>query len=155
MGQTEHQNGLSRMSESDYRTLAEFRRQLRRYLATVTENARAAGLTHHQHQALLTIRGGFPGRKEISIGEMAEHLFIKNHSAVELVARLEQAGLVRRARSPQDRRRVLVSMTGEGEAVLERLAEASFIELRAFSGVMSDLVQRLAEFEARSAEASR
>ncbi|HEY8571610.1 MarR family winged helix-turn-helix transcriptional regulator [Phenylobacterium sp.] len=135
------------LSDEDYRTLAGFRRQLRRYLAAVTENARQAGLTHHQHQALLAIRGEYPERREVTVGELAGNLLIKHHSAVELVARLEQAGLVRRDRDPENRRRALVSITPGGEDVLERLAEASFRELRAFSGVMGDLVRRLTEFE--------
>lgn len=137
------------MTDTDYESLAAFRHALRRYLSAVTANAQAAGLTHHQHQALLSIRGGYPGRQTISIGELADHLLIKNHTAVELVARLEKADLIRRERAPEDRRRVLVSITPAGERVLERLAESSFHELRLVSGVMSNMVSRLGEFEAK------
>jgi len=136
-----------RLSEEDYRSLAAFRHAIRRYLSTVSANAAAAGLTHQQHQALLSIRGAYPGRQQISVGELAEHLLIRNHSAVELADRLVEAGLVWRAPSASDRRKVLLSITPKGEATLERLAEASFRELRLLSGVLSAVVERVNEFE--------
>ncbi len=76
------------LSRSDYEGLAAFRHALRRFLAVAEARARDAGLTAQQHQALLSIKAGFPGREEVSIGDLAEHLLLRNHSAVGLVERL-------------------------------------------------------------------
>ena len=61
----------------------------------VGDQARAAGLTPAQHQLLLAVRGhdGDP-----TIGDVAEHLMLRHHSAVELVDRAERAGLLAAAR---------------------------------------------------------
>jgi DNA-binding MarR family transcriptional regulator len=56
---------------------------------------------------------------------------LKHHSAVELVDRLEQRGYVRRTRSREDRRQVLVSLLPRGEKVLERVVQQRISELRA------------------------
>jgi DNA-binding MarR family transcriptional regulator len=89
------------LSETEYQTLAEFRYMLRRFLNRSAAAARSANLTPHQHQALLAIRGY--GGGSISIGELAEKLMVKHHSAGELVERLLQAGLVERRADSADR----------------------------------------------------
>ena len=61
----------------------------------------------------------------------AERLALKHHSAVELLDRLEQRGLVRRTRSKEDRRQVLVSLLPRGEKLLERVVQQRIGELRA------------------------
>ncbi|MBS0332480.1 MAG: MarR family transcriptional regulator [Proteobacteria bacterium] len=124
-----------RLTLDDYHQLAAFRLALRRFLSLTDANARKAGLTPQQHQALLSIKGAHPARQEISIGELADHLLLKNHSAVELVDRLSKAGLVSRAPSPEDRRRVLLRVTPQGEALLEAVSSASLVELRASTGL--------------------
>src|SRR5262249_16401756 len=111
----------SRISLHDYRALAEFRYQLRRFLSFSNEAARAAGLEPRQHQLLLAVKG-MPGGVEATVGTLAERLQTQHHSTVELVDRMESRGLVRRLRSTDDRRRVLVSLTTRGEAVLARLS---------------------------------
>jgi DNA-binding MarR family transcriptional regulator len=58
----------------------------------------------------------------MSIGELADALLIKNHSAVGLVARLVERGLVRRSASDADRRRVLLTLEPNGEEVLARIS---------------------------------
>jgi DNA-binding MarR family transcriptional regulator len=88
------------LSKADYEGLAAFRKALRRFLAVSEAGARAVGLTPQQHQALLSIKAGFPGRDEVSIGDLADHLLLRNHSAVGLVGRLVKAGLVQREPSP-------------------------------------------------------
>jgi DNA-binding MarR family transcriptional regulator len=133
------------LSRTDYEGLAAFRHALRRFLAFSEANARAAGLTAQQQQALLSIKGGYPGRDEITIGELADHLLLKNHSAVELVDRLVKAGFVTRSRSPQDHRRICVRITPAGEVVLGRLAGANLAELRASARLMSGFLDSLGE----------
>jgi DNA-binding MarR family transcriptional regulator len=62
---------------------------------------------------------------------------------VELVGRLEKAGLTSREVDPQDRRRVLISLTDKGEGVLAALSANNLRELRliapAFSGLLGQL----------------
>lgn len=113
----------------DYRALAEFRYQIRRFLNFSEGAARAAGLEPQQHQTLLAIKGMPEGRTG-TIGFLAERLQIRHHSAVELANRLERHGLLRRIRSKIDRRQVRVELTPRGEKILQRLSVANQSELR-------------------------
>ncbi|MBS0362783.1 MAG: MarR family transcriptional regulator [Proteobacteria bacterium] len=140
------------MTPEDYHELAAFRLALRRFVSLADSNARQVGLTPQQHQALLSIKGAHPGRQEISIGELADHLLLKNHSAVELADRLVKAGLVARAPSPIDRRRVLLSVTAQGEALLDRVSAASLAELQASSEIMRALTTITGGREASSTD---
>jgi len=119
----------TRVSLSDYRALADFRYQLRRFLRFSTQAARAAGLEPQQHQLLLAIKG-MPDGVEATVGTLAERLQTRHHSTVELVDRMERRGLVRRLRSAGDRRRVLVSLTARGETLLARLSAVNRAEVR-------------------------
>lgn len=119
----------SSLTKTDYETLAEFRYALRLFLHFSEEAATAAGLSPQQHQALLGIQG-FPGRDRISIGELAERLQIKHHSAVGLVDRLEKEGWVKRLASPDDARKVLIVVTARGLRLLATLSSAHRQELR-------------------------
>jgi DNA-binding MarR family transcriptional regulator len=62
--------------------------------------------------------------------ELAERLHLKHHSAVGLVDRLVRRGLVRRRRAAEDARRVEVSLTTRGEALIARLSAIHRDELR-------------------------
>lgn len=124
------------LTYADYQGLAAFRHALRRFLAFSEARAREVGLTPQQHQALLSIKGGYPGRAEISIGELSRHLLIKNHSAVELVDRLVKAGLVTRRPAADDRRRIEVAITDKGEDLLRRVSDANLRELAAAAPLM-------------------
>jgi DNA-binding MarR family transcriptional regulator len=135
----------TRLRLADYHRLAAFRLSLREFLAKTEANARSVGLTPQQHQALLSIKGGYPGKETISISELADHLLIKNHSAVELVSRLVKAGLVAREPSIEDRRTICVRITAKGEEMLGDLSQASLEELATSAQVMRSLVAGLEE----------
>ena len=104
----------------EYRDLAEFRYQIRRFLHFSEEHVRARGVEPQQHQLLLAIKG-LPGGRLATIGELAGRLQLKHHSAVELVDRMERQGLVARRAGEQDRRQVLVALTRSGSSLLRRL----------------------------------
>jgi DNA-binding MarR family transcriptional regulator len=106
----------------DYAALARFRLELRRFLAFSERASRAAGLEPQQHQLLLALRGFASPDRAPTIGEIAEWLLIQHHSAVELVDRAVARGLVARQQDPADRRRVLVELTSEGDALLVQLS---------------------------------
>ncbi len=117
------------LSASDYQALAEFRFQLRTFLAFASDAAQQAGLAPQQHQALLVIKG-YAGTEEPTIGYLAERLLIRHHSAVGLVDRLAKAGYLKRNAGASDRRQVTLSLTAKGETVLAQLAAASRNELK-------------------------
>jgi DNA-binding MarR family transcriptional regulator len=121
---------LDRVTDSDYQALAEFRHQIRRFLHFSEQAVRAAGLEPQQHQLLLALRGLPHTGEAPSIGLVAERLQIQHHSAVELIDRLVDRGLVGRSRAPSDRRQALVHLTPRGEAELEKLATCHLAELR-------------------------
>lgn len=105
----------------DYRALAEFRHQLRIFLAFSETNARRAGLTSQQYQALLTIKG-FGREGAMFVGELARLLLIKHHTAGELIARMAKSGLLTRNVDVNDNRRALVTLTKKGMLRLEKVA---------------------------------
>jgi DNA-binding MarR family transcriptional regulator len=109
------------IQDEDYRALAEFRYQLRRFLRFSEQAARGAGLEPQQHQLLMAVKG-LPLDKKPTIGVIAERMQLEHHSTVELIDRLEEKGLVRRYRDKLDRRQVLIRVT---PAALEVLAELS------------------------------
>jgi len=117
------------IAKPHYEALAALRHALRRFLSFSQEAARGAGLTPQQHQALLAIKG-FSGRDYVSVGELAESLQLRHHSAVGLVDRLVVRNLLRRVRSRIDRRRAEVRLTGRGEKILERLSAVHLQEIR-------------------------
>jgi DNA-binding MarR family transcriptional regulator len=114
--------------EVDYVALSEFRYQIRRFLEFSQQAAKAVGLTAQQHQALLTIKG-FPSGAAVAVGDLAERLRIRHHSAVELVDRLAKAGLVLRRVDADNQRRVLLSLTEQAETCLAELSAAHLDEL--------------------------
>jgi DNA-binding MarR family transcriptional regulator len=114
---------------SDYQALGELRYQIRRFLHFSEQASRSVGLEPRQHQLLLALKGLPPGMRP-RIGELAERLQIRHHSAVELVNRLARGGYVRRKRGQQDRREVLLELTAKGEKVLRELSLHHRAELR-------------------------
>jgi len=131
------------LSKADYEALAALRYTLRLFLRFSEDAATAAGLAPQQHQALLAIKG-FPGREQITIGELAERLQIQHHSAVGLVNRLVAEKHVAREASPEDRRKVLVALTPRGERLLAKLSAAHREELRRIGPGFRDLLDRIA-----------
>lgn len=131
-----------RVTVKDYETLAAFRRELRRFLAFSEEAARASGLTAQQHQAILAIKG-HAGAGPMTVGELADHLFVRHHSAVELVDRLAKAGLVLRMDSADDRRRVGLVLTPKAGETLAELSAIHLEELKQSRTLLMQLLERL------------
>lgn len=130
------------LDDVDYARLLEFRDGLRRFLRWSEEQAKEVGLTSPQHQLLLSIRGhdGDP-----SIREVAEHLLLRHHSAVELVDRAAAAGLVRRMADAGDQRVVRLQLTKEGESKLRQLSASHLEELSRLRPQFESLWDRLPE----------
>jgi DNA-binding MarR family transcriptional regulator len=112
---------MKRLTLADYKALAEFRYQIRKFLHFSEQAVHAAGLERGQYQMLLSIKG-MPEGVRPRIRELANRMQIQHHSAVELINRLERGGFVRRERAQDDRREVLLALTPKGERVLAELA---------------------------------
>jgi len=121
-------NAFPDLTLDQYRDLAEFRRQIRRFLHFSEVTAREHGLEAQQHQLLLALYG-LPEGTSPTIGEIASRLFIQHHSAVELADRLENTGAIVRCPGSKDRREVWLRLTPAGRAALRKLALAHRTEL--------------------------
>lgn len=130
------------IGDRDYEALAAFRYALRRFVAFSEAEAKAAGLTPRQHQALLAIKGTPSSPDGLAIGQIADHLMIRHNSAVELVDRLAEAGLVLRQADTADGRRMLVTLTARSEDLLHSLSAAHLRELRANRSRLLALLRR-------------
>ena len=141
------------LTVGDYQSLAEFRHQIRRYLHFSERAARNAGLEPRQYQLLLAIKG-LPSNLRPRIAELADRLQIQHHSAVELVNRLESGGMVRRERSKEDRREVLLQLTQRGERLLRDLALYHRTELRMQGPALLDALRRVMQGKYQSRKGS-
>lgn len=143
------------LSDEDYFALGEFRYQLRHFLRFSELAAREEGLEPQQHQLLLAIRC-LDEPDSPTVRQLADHLLIRHHSAVGLIDRLAERGLVQRVRGKQDRRQVRVKLTSQGEDKLRRLSSIHRTELRN-SGpqlveTLSGLLRRLSAEPVRTKE---
>ena len=130
---------MSRPTRRDFERLLEFRVALRRFQRWSEDQAQAAGLTHVQHQLLVAIKG-HPGRLSPTVGELAGYLLLRPHSAVELVDRAEEAGLVERTADPHDGRVVRVRLSEAGDRILQKLTPAHLARLDELAVVLDELV---------------
>jgi DNA-binding MarR family transcriptional regulator len=120
---------MSGFPRTDLRALAAFRYELRCFLAFSEQAARAAGIEPQQHQLLLAL-GGLPQGLRPNIRTLAERLCVQHHTAVALVDRLAERNLVRRERSIEDKREVLVQITDTGRELLHQLSRQHRAHLR-------------------------
>jgi DNA-binding MarR family transcriptional regulator len=116
------------LTSAEYQALGEFRYQIRRFLHFSEEAAKADGLEPQQHQILLAIRA-CRAPDGPTIGKLAERLLIRHHSAVGLIDRLAERGLLDRVKDSEDSRQVHIQLTPEGAAKLRRLSDGHREEL--------------------------
>jgi DNA-binding MarR family transcriptional regulator len=126
------------LSDPEYRRLLELRHGLRVFLKWSADRAREAGLTTGQHQLLLAVRGHRDPMGP-TMGDLAAHLVLRHHSAVELVDRSVRAGLVERVPDATDSRSVRVRLTALGADRLARLTALHVAELSRLGPRMAPL----------------
>ncbi len=131
-----------RRAQPDFEAMAELRYEIRRFLRFSEDAARNAGIEPQQHQLLLAICG-LPSGMKPTIGTLAERMQLQHHSTVELIDRLVEKGFVCRLRSTDDRRHVLVKVTHEGEAFLQRLSLYHLQELQSVGPTFVKVLQNL------------
>jgi DNA-binding MarR family transcriptional regulator len=132
----------TKIATADYRALAELRYRIRQFLCEGDATARQLGLEPQQYLLLLAVRG-LPEGANATIRTLAERLALKHNSTVELINRLETHGYVRRSRSRDDGRSVLVSLRPRGEKLLEQVARQRITELRAGGAALVNAIDAL------------
>jgi DNA-binding MarR family transcriptional regulator len=125
----------------DYRTLSDFRYQVRRFLRTRELAAHQAGIEPQQYLVLLHVKG-LDGREPATVGALAERMQLQHHGVVQLIDRLGTRGMVRRQRG-RDRRQVVITLTARGESVLRRLVRSSVAELKTEGPLLVASLKRL------------
>jgi DNA-binding MarR family transcriptional regulator len=130
------------LSQADFEHLLELRAGLRRFLRWSEDQAKAAGLTAAKHQLLTAVRG-HPDPAGPTIGELADYLVLRHHSAVGLVDRAVKDGLVRRTPDSASRSVVRVTLTPKGADKLDTLAEAHLEEIAHLAPTMRTLWRQL------------
>lgn len=136
------QGASGELSLTDYQLLAQFRFLLARFLAFSVKAARSAALAPRQHQALLAIKG-WTGDSQMTVGDLAQRLGIRDHSAVGLVNRLVYSGYLVRRTDPHDRRRALLFLTPMAEKTLAALSASHREELRRIAPLLRPLLNQL------------
>jgi len=132
------------LGDLDYRRLLAFRVGLRQFLRWSAEQTAAVGLTPTQHQLLLAIRGHTDPRGP-NVGEVADYLCTRHHSAVQLIDRTVQLGLIQRSREDEhDRRIVRLTLTEAGDAKLAELTATHLEEMHR----LAPLIDQLADLTA-------
>lgn len=154
---TRHNSRLSRpvkiskksaaIGPASYRRLAAFRHTLRRFLAFSEAAARAAGITPQQHQALLAVKGALDP-EAVTVGYLAEQLLLRPNSGAELIDRMVKCGLLSKAGTEDDRRRIVLSLTPSAERILHALSADHIRQLRYSAPVLDGLMDMLKPYRA-------
>jgi len=130
-----------RLSEEEYKALANFRYTLRQFMAFTEAEVAGSGLTPQQHQALLAIRTC--DAPEATVGYVAERLLLKPHSATGLIDRMVASGLVERSPSAVDGRAWALRLTSRAHGLLDILSEAHRDEIRRVRPLLIDIMQQI------------
>jgi len=100
-------------------------------------------LTYPQYLAMLVLWE----HDNVPVKEIGERLFLDSGTLTPLLKRLEAAGLIKRTRSTQDERKVLIALTPQGQALKDRarpvplsILAASQCSVSGRSGVKSEIV---------------
>ena len=75
------------------------------------------------------------------MGELAEFLLVRHHTAVELVDRMTRLRLLERIADEDDSRRILVKLTKKGEQKLRMLSKIHLQELQTASVALTKILQ--------------
>jgi MarR family transcriptional regulator, organic hydroperoxide resistance regulator len=101
------------------------------------------GLTYPQYLVMLVLWE----RDDVPVKEIGERLFLDSGTLTPLLKRLEAADLVKRTRSTEDERRVLIALTAKGRALQEKartvpqsILAASACSVSELSALKNDLV---------------
>jgi len=94
------------------------------------------GLTYPQYLVMLVLWE----RDDVPVKDIGERLFLDSGTLTPLLKRLEAAHLVRRTRSSEDERQVLIALTAQGHALKEKARAVPQSILAASDCSVSELV---------------
>lgn len=137
------------MESPEYAALAEIRYRIRQFVRGSDQAAMDSGLEPQQYQLLLTLRA-LPRREDASIRRLSERLFLKHHSIVGMVDRLEARGYVRRIRGIRDQRQVFVTLLPDGRRALERVVQKRLHELRESAPILVEALSAILSESSRT-----
>jgi DNA-binding MarR family transcriptional regulator len=101
---------------------------------------RPGGMTALQYTALTVLER----HADMSSAQLARHSFVTAQSMADLIGALEARGLIERHRDRTDRRRLVVALTAEGRALLDRYREkVAALEASMVAGLLPDEVATL------------
>jgi DNA-binding MarR family transcriptional regulator len=130
--------GQTSIGSAEYQAVAQLRTALGRFNHVTAEIARRNGLTTRRYELLVMIAGA-DDPAGVTASELARRLYLALHTVTELVARAEEAGLVRRAVDRRDRRISRITLTAEGAARLAAAAVELRPERRRLSTMLADI----------------
>lgn len=99
--------------------IADLRAALREFESRSDQVARRWGLTPQRYLLLLFVKGAPEGNERATMTELKDRMKLSPNTISDLVARAEEAGLVVRTPAKHDLRVVHVTLTPEGERLLE------------------------------------
>jgi MarR family transcriptional regulator, organic hydroperoxide resistance regulator len=102
------------------------------------------GLTYPQYLVMLVLWE----QDGVSVKEIGDRLFLDSGTLTPLLKRMEMAGLVKRTRSSQDERQVIVALTPQGEGLKEKARNLPLSILAASRCSVAELVALKNEVEA-------
>ena len=94
------------------------------------------GLTYPQYLAMLVLWE----RDNVPVKDIGERLFLDSGTLTPLLKRLEAAHLVKRTRSSEDERQVLIALTSQGHALKDKARAVPQSILAASDCSVSELV---------------
>lgn len=94
------------------------------------------GLTYPQYLVMLVLWE----RDDVPVKDIGERLFLDSGTLTPLLKRLEAAHLVKRTRSSEDERQVLIALTPQGHALKEKARSVPQSILAASDCSVSELV---------------
>jgi len=127
------------LTDEQFGRILEFRVALRRFGRFSEEQAAKLDMTAAQYQLLLAIRG-HPDPRGPTIADLARALLVRHHSAVGLVDRTQDLGLIERRRDSDDHRLVRLALTPLGHERVNALAQAHLKELHQLAEVLAALL---------------
>lgn len=102
------------------------------------------GLTYPQYLVMLVLWE----EDGMSVKEIGERLFLDSGTLTPLLKRMETAGLLKRTRSREDERQVIVALTLQGEGLKEKARSLPLSILAASQCSVAELVSLKNEVEA-------
>ena len=128
------------LTDDQFARILEFRVALRRFGRFSEEQAAKTDMTAAQYQLLLAVRGHDDPRGP-TIADVARALLVRHHSAVGLVDRTQDLGLVERRRDPDDQRLARLALTPQGHDRVNALAQTHLKELHHLAQVLGVLLK--------------